>query len=134
MPEITEVLHDIPVEYRHRFQVLLGREPVATSILRDILDQYIQTVRKVGPLVAFINVEEAELLSTACLALLDHVGRSDSPDEHALVQAAVHYFILEEEDEEVTEVLGFDDDIQVINAILRAAGRDDLIVPLHRPE
>jgi hypothetical protein len=132
--DIDEVIHDIPVEYRDRYQSLLDQAPVSSDALRQQLDLYITTVRKVGPLVAFIDVDEAELMAAACVAIIHMIDGADSADLHKVVQATVHYFILEEEDEEVTGVLGFDDDIQVLNAALRALGRNDLVIPLHRPE
>ena len=131
-PSVDVVLHDIPVEYRERFELLLQTTLVGAESLRQQVQAYITTVRKVGPLVALIDVDEAEALAAASLVLIAAADSHPSDQANALVQAAVLYFILEEDDEEVTGVLGFDDDIQVMNAVSRGMARPDLVIPLKR--
>ncbi len=128
---IDELLHDIPVEYRDRYAALLGEAPADTAALRGEVGAYLDTVRKVGPMLPFLDVDLAERLAASVLALLDHLDASGETDRlRAPVQAAARYFVSEEDDEEITGVLGFDDDVQVVNAVARAAGRPDLVIPL----
>lgn len=127
----NDVLHDIPVEYRDRFHALYSAPLVDLSLLRRDVDAYLATVRQVGRMVKLLDMGAAEKLATVSIALIDHVeGGAEEP--RRLVQAAVRYFVLEEEDDEITGVLGFDDDTQVLNAVSRALGRSDLVVPLER--
>lgn len=133
-PDIDDVLHDIPVEYRERFEGLLGHTTVPAASLHAEVVAYLETVRRVGPYVAFIDVAEAERLGRTALELIALLQPGQPPAVHVLVQAATRYFVLEDEDEEVTGVLGFDDDIQVVNAVSRALGRADLVMPLKHRE
>jgi hypothetical protein len=133
LPNLEDILHDVPVEYRDRFEGLLGQSLQELDDLRAEVESYLETVRRVGPLVALIDVGEAEQLGEATVALMNHLEPGQPALFRQLVQSAVHYFVREEEDEEITGVLGFDDDIQVVNAVCRALGRHDLVIPLSRP-
>ena len=127
---LDDVLHDMPEEYRERFQELARTRTDLPSDLTTQLRAYLTTVRHVAQMVALIDLEEAERLASAALALVDSLQSQTSPLAETVVRAAVLYFILEEDDEEITGVLGFDDDIQVMNAVSRALGRHDLVIPL----
>lgn len=128
---IDDVLHDIPVEYRDRFLELLEQPMTDAASLRRDVQVYIATVKQVGLMVKLLDLGLAERLAVSAGALLDHTQGTEG-ELARLVQAAVRYFVLEEEDEEITGVLGFDDDVQVMNAVCRAAGRPDLVIELGR--
>lgn len=128
------VLDDIPEEYRDRYEALLGEAPVSAAEMRAEIERYLKTVRVVAPMVGFLDLDDAERLSETTLALVGLLRPDLDPLIHRLVQAAVHYFVHEEDDEEITGVLGFDDDIQVVNAVSRALGRHDLVLALKQRE
>lgn len=130
---LEDLLHDIPEEYRERYHALLDETAVSVETLQAEIDVYLATVRRVGPLLAIIDVGEAEKLATTTSSLLQILASESDPATHAAVQAATRYFVKEDDDEEITGVLGFDDDIQVVNAVCRAVGRVDLVIPLIRP-
>ena len=133
-PNIDDVLSDIPIEYRDRFGELVRRPTIPADELREQVERYLGTVRQVGKMVKLLDMDQAEALAEACLALLDHVHPDGADTAKMLVQGAVSYFVIEEDDEEITGVLGFDDDAQVLNAACRALGRDDLVLPVKRPD
>jgi hypothetical protein len=128
-----QALEDMPAEYRDRFEVLLGRPAVEVAALQAELAEYVTAVQQLEALSATIDLATAERIVAALDALLREHDRYGT-EAGRLVQAAVEYFVREEDDEEITGVLGFDDDIQVINAVLRAVGRPDLLLPFHRVE
>lgn len=131
MSTLTQtVLEQIPDEYLGRFRALVDQPFRGTQPLRRALKQYDTTVRSVAPFVDFLDVDEAQQLLRACEALLDAAEASTEDDVHQLVQAAVLYLILEDEDEEITGVLGLDDDAQVLNAVARTLGMPQHIVQL----
>jgi len=128
MSVTDDALHDIPPEYRDRAAALLKHDLEDLTALRGELDEYMQTVKQVSVMVEMLDVDTALKLAGVVLALLDAEGLDD--EKRRLVQMAAHYLVREEDDEEVTGVLGFDDDIQVLNAVSRVVGREDLVVPL----
>jgi hypothetical protein len=130
---LEATLEDMPVEYRDRFAELLGRPALGAEALSAELGEYVHAVQQLKALSANIDLLTAERVVAALEALLrEHDRHGD--EGRRLVQAAVEYFVREEDDEEITGVLGFDDDIQVINAVIRALGRPGLLLPLHRVE
>ena len=130
---LESTLEDMPVEYRDRFAELLGRPSVGLKALSAELAEYVGAVQQLKALSANIDLVTAERIVAALDTLLrDHDRYGD--EARRLVQAAVEYFVREDDDDEITGVLGFDDDIQVINAVIRAVGRPDLLLPFHRAE
>ena len=71
----------------------------------------------------------ANALSEASLRLLSSLNE-DSPDStRHLIQAAVRYFVIEEDaDSDLDSILGLDDDAEVLNAVIRKLGHNDWIV------
>jgi hypothetical protein len=127
---IDAVLHDIPIEYRDRFRELLDQPADPVPALRAEVERYIATVQQIGRVVKLLDLSAAERLAEVSIALLDGLTEQHPPEARLLVNAGVRYFVREEDDEEITGVLGFDDDVQVLNAVSRVIGRDDLVIPL----
>ncbi|MCB9685881.1 MAG: hypothetical protein H6735_12640 [Alphaproteobacteria bacterium] len=130
---LDQILDDIPVEYRDRYEALHARAGVEVQALRPHLDEYLATLGQVAAVARGMDFSVAERLANALLNLVDAVGAAEEAPRRA-VHAAVIYFVQEDDDEEITGVLGFDDDVQVVNAVARAVGRPDLVVALPRTE
>ena len=127
---IDAVLHDIPDEYRDKFSGFLAEAPLDTAELRAELNSYLEVIRSVAHLIKAFDTGAMERLGVGALALLDAAGAD--AERSKLAQAVVRYIVEEEEDDEITGVLGLDDDTQVFNAVARAFGRDELVVELRR--
>jgi len=129
---IPDVMSDIRVEYRDRFQELLKQPTVPISEMRKQVEQYTATVTRVSKMVRLLDIDRALALSHSAISLIDFLKPEHPPAVKMLVQAAVYYFIFEEDDEEVTGVLGFDDDVCVMNAVCQALGLSSLVLPTKR--
>lgn len=125
---LHDVLEAIPIEYRERF-ASAAEAPRPVTELVDELDGYVDTVRKVASWVTALDPDVAAKIATVCKNLVDRFGAG--PHE-VLVRATLTYFLEEDEDDEVTGILGFDDDLQVVNAVCRTLGAEDLVLPLSR--
>jgi uncharacterized membrane protein YkvA (DUF1232 family) len=68
-------------------------------------------------------------LADASMKLLTTI-KDDTPDERrAAIQAAVRYFVIEDDaDSDLDSILGLDDDAEVVNAVLKHLGHDDWLV------
>ncbi len=71
----------------------------------------------------------ANALSEASLRLLSTLTEQSPESTRRLVQAAVRYFVIEEDaDSDLDSILGLDDDADVLNAVLRKLGHHDWVV------
>lgn len=118
----------VPSEARDLFAELL-REPLRTTgSLRLELEAHLQAIALAKAENEFIDVELANRLGTVSRGLLDEADERDDVDIKRLVQAAVRYFILDDDAEpDLDSVCGLDDDAEVCNAVARYLGRDDLV-------
>lgn len=69
------------------------------------------------------------------LALIDGAGHllgcARCEATHRLVQVAVRYFVMDDDgDDDLASAFGFDDDVEVFNAVAGELGRDDLLITL----
>ena len=125
----NDILHDIPIEYRDKFRVFLAEDPIETSVLKHQMDQYLETVRLLAPLVKAFSLTTMEQLGQNGLELL---ATADGDEQRALAQAVVRYLVEEEQDDEITGVLGLDDDVAICNAVCRGFGRHDMLIKSSR--
>ncbi len=78
---------------------------------------------------ADVDRDLANGLMDASLQMLSILKDDTAEDERRLVQAAVRYFIIEDDaDSDLDSILGLDDDAQVVNAVLKHLGRESWMV------
>ena len=74
------------------------------------------------------DVEMAERIAS-CFEQLLLSASGFAPDERALIRGAVEYFLLSDDaDGDIENVVGFDDDVRVLNSVLKRVERPDLII------
>lgn len=70
-------------------------------------------------------------LAEASLRMLGTLSDDTPESTRRLVQAAVRYFVIEDDaDSDLDSILGLDDDAEVINAVLRHLGHDKWLVQI----
>lgn len=78
-----------------------------------------------------VDATLARELMVACRHLLDTLSEDTAEDTRHMVQAAVRYFIIEDDAEaDLNSILGLDDDAEVVNAVLTHLGYLDWLVEL----
>lgn len=79
---------------------------------------------------AATDLDMAERIASSFEALLDaDIGFAD--DERALIRGAVEYFLLDDDaDGDMTDPLGFDDDVRVLNSVLDRINQPDFKIKL----
>ena len=76
-----------------------------------------------------VDATLARELVVACRRLLDTLSKQTPPHTQHMVQAAVRYFIIEDDAEaDLDSILGLDDDAEVVNAVLQKLGYIDWMV------
>ena len=73
----------------------------------------------------------AEYIGRACFALLDSLGPDTPEESRRLTQLACRYFVETEDGEgDLGSVFGFDDDAEVLNAVVLKLDRPELVVSI----
>jgi uncharacterized membrane protein YkvA (DUF1232 family) len=123
---------ELPSEARSLFARLRVSDDLRPpKVLAGEVKAYVGLVRATGRDSEVVAVEKAEKLGQALLHLLRSL-RPDGPVEHhQAVQAACLYFAAEYDgDEDMESLEGFDDDIEVMNAVARAMDLDEYVIDL----
>jgi hypothetical protein len=83
--------------------------------------QAIEDARSADQELGLALVEGASALLTSAICA----------DTHRLVQVAVRYFVMDDDgDDDLASPFGFDDDVEVFNAVATVLGRDELVIPM----
>lgn len=99
--------------------------------LKSEVEAYAEHVKQTAETGQFVDLRTAEGIAASSMILLSRLGSAPSTREHRLAQAAIRYFILEEDGEgDLNSVCGFDDDAEVMNAVLVELGHNDLCVAI----
>jgi hypothetical protein len=76
-----------------------------------------------------VDIEAARKIGWVLAELCDDNGLDD--ERRALLRGAVEYFVLDHDSvDDTADVVGFDDDARVVNAVTAAIGRPDLTIEL----
>ncbi|MEZ5232271.1 MAG: hypothetical protein AB7W59_04855 [Acidimicrobiia bacterium] len=125
---LQEILHP---EEMNRF--IAGCVPTSVEELRGLRersDDYLQWAKDQAAQSAAVDLDTAERIAGVLASLLDEPDRYDD-EARALLAGATSYFVdADDGSNDLTDVLGFDDDARVLNAVLDAIGRRDLRIEL----
>jgi len=124
MPSIS----GIPPEAQRLFDELHDAELAPAATLRAELSDYAEHIAAKTADNEMLDASMAENLTRCCEVLLEIAEEADEATKR-LVQAAVRYFIDEDDAEPDRGTMwGLDDDAAVCNAVAKHLGRDDLTV------
>ncbi len=119
----------IPAKCRKVFQAKVELlPPDGAAVLKAQVGRYLKTIHAQAPKNRNINLELIDRMGAVFDQLLD--GYTTFPEEHrALVVGAARYFIeTSDANDDLTDPLGFDDDLAVLNTVLMVIGRHDLVL------
>jgi len=118
----------IPSDAHALMTRLLAEDPRPADWLRQQLRTHLATVRDAAEINPHLEPRLALRLVQVCEALLDEAASQGTEEARRLVQAAVRYFIEDDDGEhDLTSVVGLIDDAEICNAVARALGRGDLV-------
>jgi len=103
----------------------LASELRPLAALRGEVDRYLVALRERRGADPFLDLATAEKVGAGCMRLIELLERGGSKAAHHAVQAAVTYFELEEDAEADESVIGFDDDLKVVEVTFSALGWSD---------
>ena len=98
----------------------------ASGELRAQLPGYLQSVRLAQRDNEFLDLASAERIAAVLEQLLDRYA-SFPTDHQALICGATRYFLhAQDADPDLHSILGFEDDLEVVNCVVSAIGRPEL--------
>ena len=90
--------------------------------LGNSINDYLRTLQTRSAAAEFLDLETATRVADACRALLKQLSADSVPAYHRAVQACITYFILEDDGEDDSSVIGFDDDLRVVQITAEVLG------------
>ena len=122
------MLFDLIAELaRPVFQKLLDEPPLSADELGAQVRAHTEALRGRGQ---GVDVALAERLQTACEALLASLSDFSGDTSRQLVHAACRYYVLEEDAHADSTPGGLEDDREVVAAVARHLGLDDVAATL----
>lgn len=117
----------IPHESQALFDRLHDAPLVPVAALRSELRAYVEGIGPTTPANELLDAELGDAILRCCEGLLELLEPGADEATQRLVQAAVRYFVAEEDVEPDRDSLwGLDDDAAVCGAVAHHLGRDDL--------
>jgi len=112
----------LPKSIATAYRRCLGGPSQAVAELKLRTDTYLDELRARAEEEEFLDLETAVQVATGCHALLGHLGEDKDAERVQAVQAAVEYFVLEDDAEDDNSLVGMDDDLQVVVVTAQVLG------------
>lgn len=104
----------------------IGTDPEELAGLRLRVLAYITHVDHMAATRPRVDIDVARRIAEVLSQLLDEPDQFDAHGRQML-RGAVEYFVLDRDGNgDLTDVIGFDDDARVVNAVVESLGRGDL--------
>ena len=117
----TEFLTALSRSERRLVEKLLCEPPMAREHLRKDLKSYLEGLEIFAQTDEFMDLQTAREVAHRCHILVDSLQSDHGSENHLIVQAAVRYFLLDEDAEgDRASPIGFDDDARVVAAAEKA--------------
>jgi hypothetical protein len=128
---LNAVIDRLPEDSAEPFRRLLETPVLDAGDLWMMVREHLVVLREADADEEMLDGKLGVALAEASEALLNRFPDEDSEDAKLLIQAAVRYFVLNEDAEgDLDSLVGFDDDAMVFNAVVEELGHEDLVVDL----
>ena len=128
---VNAVIERLPEDSAEPFRRLLETPVLDAGDLWMMVREHLVVLREAVEDEELLDGKLGVELAEASEALLNRFPDEESEDSRLLIQAAVRYFVLNEDAEgDMDSLVGFDDDALVFNAVVEELGHADLVVDL----
>lgn len=101
---------------------------VSVKVLSDELQQYVEALDAHSSSDEFFDHDVAKRIAALCWKLLDALPAEPDEQRHRLTQLAINYFVLAEDGQDDNHSMaGFEDDLQVVTAVVHELGLSHLL-------
>jgi uncharacterized membrane protein YkvA (DUF1232 family) len=126
---ISRVIAEFPEAVAIVFKRLIRAPRRSRQEMRRRVSSYIVGIEARAREVDYIDVELAQSIANKCHRLIDTLNANFAEEHRCLVQAAVLYFVTDEDAEgDTTSLIGFDDDRLVVDVVLQELGQCGLAI------
>ena len=120
---IDHVMAKLPSRVGAIVDRLFREATISRAELRRLVSEYLVQVEVRAREVDYLDVPRAGHIAMICHRLIDTLRGPVEPDHARLVQAAVRYFVIDDDAESDTDsLIGFDDDCLVAEVIAAELG------------
>ena len=111
--------NELPTDIKMSFDSLCqSPSNISTSLLIDQIHDHLQQIQEALEINEFLDFKTAQQTANLLIDLLNHLDEYPAENQ-VLIIGAARYFVLEDDNEPDTKsLLGFDDDIKVLNFVL----------------
>jgi hypothetical protein len=122
----------IPEQAAGMYAELQLEDLLPVSTLKAAVEVYRQSVTRHANRGGPANAALANAIAGALSTLLDRVNHLTEEPAYRAIQAAVRYFIIQDDGDgnDLATADGLHDDARVANAVVRYFGREDLLIPV----
>ena len=100
------------------------------ELLIQAISDHMQKIRDALRYNEFLDIQTAERISEILLTLLQRYPNYPK-NKRAMIVGAARYFVFSNDAQsDLTSLLGFDDDVAVLNYVLDQIGHSDLRIPI----
>lgn len=101
---------------------------VPVQVLSDELQEYADELASHTSNAGMVDDGIAKKITSLCWKLLDALPEQPDERHHRLTQLAINYFVLAEDGHDDNHsLMGFDDDLEVVVAVIKELGLHDLL-------
>ena len=116
---VDRVIDGLPDAVAVLIRRLLNEPGLSRQELRRRISGYMVSIESRARELDFIDVHLAQSIADDCHRLIDTLGAAPTEEHRRVVQAAVLYFVMDEDAEgDTTSLIGFDDDRLVVDVVL----------------
>lgn len=120
---ISRVMAALPERVRRHVDYTLREPRISQVELRRMVAEYLVELESRARYADYMDIGLATEVARICHLLIDTLVQPVEEEHHRLVQAAVRYFIIEDDAESDTDsLIGFDDDRLVAETVAAVLG------------
>lgn len=120
---ISRVVQSLPEAVATLFDKLMREPRRSRDEMRRRVASYLVSIESLAREIDYLDIDLVERIANCCHRLIETLDEDASEDHRRLVQAAVLYFVLDEDVEgDTSSLIGFDDDRLVVEAVARELG------------
>ncbi len=129
--QIRGVIERLPQDSAEFFERLLSEPTLDAGDLWMMVRSHLVALREAEAAEEMMDSRLGKELAEASEQLLHRFADETNEDARLLIQAAVRYFVLNEDAEgDMDSLVGFDDDAEVFNVVVEELGHGDLAVSI----